>query len=148
MYRGEDYAARVDGIVAKLGLPSLREAGERGVERRGDQGQVGRRARGRARRGRRVSIASCWSSRASTAEGSSPCRSPANSTLPIIRIVPAGEFYDYHAKYVADDTQYLIPTRSHRGRRAPLQGALAPRPFEVLGCQDWGRADFMLGHRR
>ena len=25
--------------------------------------------------------------------------------LPSIRIVPAGEFYDYHAKYVAEDTQ-------------------------------------------
>lgn len=29
--------------------------------------------------------------------------------LPSIRIVPAGEWYDYHAKYVADDTQYLCP---------------------------------------
>ena len=29
--------------------------------------------------------------------------------LPSIRIVPAGEYYDYHAKYVADDTQYLCP---------------------------------------
>jgi D-alanine-D-alanine ligase len=29
--------------------------------------------------------------------------------LPSIRIVPAGEYYDYHAKYVAEDTQYLCP---------------------------------------
>ena len=29
--------------------------------------------------------------------------------LPSIRIVPKGEWYDYHAKYVADDTQYLCP---------------------------------------
>ena len=29
--------------------------------------------------------------------------------LPSIRIVPQGEFYDYHAKYVADDTQYICP---------------------------------------
>ena len=29
--------------------------------------------------------------------------------LPSIRIVPAGEYYDYHAKYVADDTTYICP---------------------------------------
>ena len=27
--------------------------------------------------------------------------------LPSIQIVPKGDFYDYHAKYVAEDTQYL-----------------------------------------
>jgi D-alanine-D-alanine ligase len=29
--------------------------------------------------------------------------------LPSIRIVPAGEYYDYHAKYKAEDTQYICP---------------------------------------
>ena len=29
--------------------------------------------------------------------------------LPSIRIVPKGGFYDFHAKYVAEDTQYLCP---------------------------------------
>ena len=29
--------------------------------------------------------------------------------LPSIRIVPAGEYYDYHAKYVAETTQYICP---------------------------------------
>jgi D-alanine-D-alanine ligase len=29
--------------------------------------------------------------------------------LPSIRIVPKGAFYDYHAKYVAEDTQYICP---------------------------------------
>ncbi|RYZ74668.1 MAG: D-alanine--D-alanine ligase, partial [Lysobacteraceae bacterium] len=29
--------------------------------------------------------------------------------LPSIRIVPKGEWYDYHAKYQAEDTQYLCP---------------------------------------
>jgi D-alanine-D-alanine ligase len=29
--------------------------------------------------------------------------------LPSIRIVPKTGFYDYHAKYVAEDTQYLCP---------------------------------------
>jgi D-alanine-D-alanine ligase len=29
--------------------------------------------------------------------------------LPSIRIVPAGEFYDYHSKYISDDTRYICP---------------------------------------
>ncbi|HEU4603884.1 MAG TPA: D-alanine--D-alanine ligase, partial [Steroidobacteraceae bacterium] len=32
-----------------------------------------------------------------------------DEALPTIRIVPAGEYYDYHAKYVAEDTQYVCP---------------------------------------
>ncbi|MEA3121670.1 MAG: D-alanine-D-alanine ligase, partial [Paraburkholderia sp.] len=63
--------------------------------------------------------------------------------LPIIRIVPAGEFYDYHAKYIANDTQYLIPCGLAPEEEARLR-LLARRAFEVLGCTDWGRADFML----
>jgi D-alanine-D-alanine ligase len=63
--------------------------------------------------------------------------------LPIIRIVPAGEFYDYHAKYVADDTQYPIPCGLTPAQEARMK-QLSRRALEVLGCTDWGRADFML----
>ncbi|PCE29393.1 D-alanine--D-alanine ligase [Burkholderia ubonensis] len=63
--------------------------------------------------------------------------------LPVIKIVPAGEFYDYHAKYIADDTQYLIPCGLPTDKEAELK-RVARRAFDVLGCTDWGRADFML----
>ena len=63
--------------------------------------------------------------------------------LPLIRIVPAGEFYDYHAKYIANDTQYLIPCGVSPEQEARLK-KLARRAFDVIGCTDWGRADFML----
>ncbi|AOJ30443.1 D-alanine--D-alanine ligase [Burkholderia metallica] len=63
--------------------------------------------------------------------------------LPVIKIVPAGEFYDYHAKYIADDTQYLIPCGLPADKEAELK-RIARRAFDVLGCTDWGRADFML----
>jgi D-alanine-D-alanine ligase len=66
-----------------------------------------------------------------------------NLDLPVIRIVPAGEFYDYHAKYIANDTQYLIPCGLAADEEARLK-VLARRAFDVLGCTDWGRADFML----
>ena len=61
--------------------------------------------------------------------------------LPSIRIVPKGEWYDYNAKYVADDTQYLCPG---------LQGAdedeirrIALEAFRAAGCSGWGRVDVM-----
>lgn len=61
--------------------------------------------------------------------------------LPSIRIVPAGEYYDYHAKYVADDTQYLCP--GLLGEDEKVIGELALTAFNALGCSGWGRVDVM-----
>jgi D-alanine-D-alanine ligase len=61
--------------------------------------------------------------------------------LPSIRIVPAGEYYDYHAKYVANDTQYICPGLS--GAAEQEIGALALSAFVAAGCSGWGRVDFM-----
>jgi D-alanine-D-alanine ligase len=61
--------------------------------------------------------------------------------LPSIRIVPAGEYYDYHAKYVATDTQYICPGLA--GSAEQELGALALRAFFAAGCSGWGRVDFM-----
>jgi D-alanine-D-alanine ligase len=61
--------------------------------------------------------------------------------LPSIRIVPAGEYYDYHAKYVAEDTQYLCPGAS--GATEQELGSLALAAFFAAGCHGWGRVDFM-----
>jgi len=61
--------------------------------------------------------------------------------LPSIRIVPAGEYYDYHAKYVADDTQYLCPGAT--GATEQELGSLALAAFFAAGCSGWGRIDFM-----
>lgn len=61
--------------------------------------------------------------------------------LPSIRIVPAGEYYDYHAKYVAEDTQYICPGAS--GAVEQEFGSLALAAFFAVGCSGWGRVDFM-----
>lgn len=61
--------------------------------------------------------------------------------LPSIRIVPAGEYYDYHAKYVAEDTQYLCP--GLEGEAEARIRALALRAFDAAGCRGWGRVDLM-----
>jgi len=61
--------------------------------------------------------------------------------LPSIRIVPAGEFYDYHAKYVAEDTKYICPGLDDAGE-AEVR-ALALGAFQAAGCSGWGRVDLM-----
>ena len=63
------------------------------------------------------------------------------TALPSIRIVPKGPWYDYHAKYIADDTQYLCP-----GLEGEVEGEIrriAMRAFVAAGCKGWGRVDVM-----
>jgi len=64
-----------------------------------------------------------------------------DAALPSIRIVPAGEFYDYHAKYVADDTQYLCPGLD--GSDEDDIRALSLAAFRAIGVTGWGRVDVM-----
>ncbi|HSN70215.1 MAG TPA: D-alanine--D-alanine ligase [Steroidobacteraceae bacterium] len=61
--------------------------------------------------------------------------------LPSIRIVPAGAYYDYHAKYVAEDTQYICPGLT--GAAEEEMQEIALRAFEAVGCSGWGRVDLM-----
>jgi len=62
--------------------------------------------------------------------------------LPVIRLQPAREFYDYEAKYILDTTVYhcpsgLSPTDERRVQR------LALAAFSAVGCSGWGRVDVM-----
>ncbi|HWT28552.1 MAG TPA: D-alanine--D-alanine ligase [Methylophilaceae bacterium] len=63
--------------------------------------------------------------------------------LPIIRIVPANEFYDYEAKYLRDDTQYLCPCGLPAEQEARIQ-AEALQAFRTVGGRGWGRVDFLM----
>ena len=63
--------------------------------------------------------------------------------LPVVRIVPTTEFYDYEAKYFRDDTRYLCPSGLSTEQEARMQ-AMACRAFQVLGCRGWGRVDVLL----
>ncbi len=63
--------------------------------------------------------------------------------LPIIEIVAPGGNYDYQNKYFTNDTLYPCP--------APMADELAERirktaldAFLAIGCEGWGRVDFML----
>ena len=66
--------------------------------------------------------------------------------LPIIKLETPREFYDYQAKYVADDTRYIIPSGLPAKREKDVQ-ALCLKAFRTLGCAGWGRVDLMLDRR-
>jgi D-alanine-D-alanine ligase len=63
--------------------------------------------------------------------------------LPLIRLETPREFYDYEAKYFADDTRYILPCGLSADQERSLQ-ALSLEAFRVLGCSGWGRVDLML----
>jgi D-alanine-D-alanine ligase len=63
--------------------------------------------------------------------------------LPIIKIEPATEFYDYEAKYNRDDTRYLCPCALPEARELQIR-AQALEAFRVLGGRGWGRVDFLM----
>ena len=66
-----------------------------------------------------------------------------DEVLPIIKIVPATEWYDYEAKYNRDDTQYLCPCGLPEAKEMEIRkGAL--EAFRILGGRGWGRVDFLM----
>jgi D-alanine-D-alanine ligase len=63
--------------------------------------------------------------------------------LPVIKIEPANEFYDYEAKYLRDDTRYLCPCGLAPEQEAEMQH-LAQVAFSLIGGEGWGRVDFLM----
>jgi len=61
--------------------------------------------------------------------------------LPSIQIVSPGEYYDYHAKYISDDTIYLCP--GLEGQAEAEIRTLALAAFQASGATGWGRVDVM-----
>ncbi len=140
--RGDDYAARAGEIVAKLGLPLFVKPASEGSSvavikvKRADALPA---ALEEAAKFDKIVVVE----KSIEGGGEYTACIAGELDLPIIRIVPKGEFYDYHAKYVAEDTQYLIPCGLSADEEVRLK-ALSRRAFDVLGCTDWGRADFMI----
>lgn len=66
-----------------------------------------------------------------------------NRVLGSVEIRPATEFYDYEAKYVRDDTQYLLPPELDPAVISAAE-ALAWRAHQVLGCSGYSRIDLMV----
>ena len=69
-----------------------------------------------------------------------------DQVLPLIKIETPRDFYDYEAKYIADDTRYIVPCGLSAARERDMQ-ALCLRAFRALGCRGWGRVDLMLNRQ-
>ena len=66
-----------------------------------------------------------------------------NKPFPIIEIKPKTEFYDYEAKYLRDDTEFICPADII----SPLVeniNTLCVNAFNTIGCSGWGRVDFII----
>lgn len=62
--------------------------------------------------------------------------------LPAIQLVTTHDFYDFDAKYKANDTQYLLPSGLPDYAEAELQ-KMSLKAFKLVGCDGWGRVDAM-----
>ena len=64
-------------------------------------------------------------------------------TLPIIEIRTKTDFYDYAAKYLRDDTEFICPTDLSLEiiKKVNLIGL---RAFDLIGCKGLGRVDFII----
>ena len=59
-----------------------------------------------------------------------------------LKASPDHALYDYEAKYIAEDTEYLLPCGLNDDDENELQ-MLALDAYRSLGCSGWGRVDVM-----
>jgi len=63
--------------------------------------------------------------------------------LPMIRLRTDNDFYDYQAKYISNDTQYIYPSGLSESRENELADMMM-HAFKAVMAEGWGRVDFML----
>jgi D-alanine-D-alanine ligase len=78
--------------------------------------------------------------------GEYTCAILGSQALPMIRLVPKNEYYDFEAKYLRDDTEYRCPCGLSPEQEAAIQ-AMSVKAFQLVGCRGWGRVDVMLDSR-
>jgi len=69
-----------------------------------------------------------------------------DEVLPVVEIIPAGEVFDFDAKYVysAGKTVYNCPPKSLTLSQQESVQSVARSCFELFGCRDLSRMDFMI----
>lgn len=66
--------------------------------------------------------------------------------LPPIKLETNHQFYDFSAKYQANDTRYICPCGLPEDRESGLK-ELALAAFNAVGARGWGRVDIMADAR-
>ncbi len=67
--------------------------------------------------------------------------------LPPIKLETDHSFYDFNAKYIAEDTRYLCPCGLSPEKEQELK-TIALQAFKSIGCRGWGRVDVMADHEQ
>lgn len=62
--------------------------------------------------------------------------------LPVIKVETSHGFYDYSAKYEANDTKFVIPAGLPEDVEKAMQQE-AWRAFKAIECRGWGRVDLI-----
>lgn len=65
-----------------------------------------------------------------------------NRKLPVIGLSTNHVFYDYDAKYIANDTGYSLPSGLSEEAELLMQ-TLTMQAYDAVGCSGWGRVDVM-----
>lgn len=68
------------------------------------------------------------------------------TVLPAIRLETPRVFYDYEAKYQADDTRYICPCGLDQELQSRLED-LVIKTIDICGVTHWGRVDLMMDDR-
>ena len=66
-----------------------------------------------------------------------------DQVLPMIKLKTTHKFYDYDAKYEADDTQYICPCGLSDEKESEL-AVLTRQAFDAVNASSWGRVDFII----
>jgi D-alanine-D-alanine ligase len=62
--------------------------------------------------------------------------------LPVIKLETSHDFYDFNAKYEADDTRYLFDHGLSAEQQTAIE-SLVLDAFNAVGCRGWARIDVM-----
>lgn len=69
------------------------------------------------------------------------------TVLPLIKLDTPHEFYDYDAKYLADDTVYTCPSGLDDASVAAIN-EIVLESIRATGVKNWGRVDLMLDQQQ
>lgn len=70
-----------------------------------------------------------------------------DTILPLIKLDTPHEFYDYDAKYLADDTVYTCPCDLDDASVTAIN-EIVLETIRVTGVRDWGRVDLILDQQQ
>lgn len=139
-YRVLTAATDFDAVIAELGLPLMVKPATEGSSIGMSKVKAAADLAGayhKAAECSAVVIAEQWITGAEYTAGI-----VAGESLPLIRLEVPGEFYDYEAKYISDDTRYFCPCGLDAAEEQAMQ-VLAQQAFAAVGGRGWGRVDLM-----